>query len=200
MGGIGSGWYERRNVKPTVEAGRSLDVRHWQRRGLLKPGLQFNLQWGQQGRLTLGIAVRVDEHQVVLAYRYRHDEGSLIPVEYSVALDRTPCPFGGQRLWFRCPTEGCGQRVAILYQSGTRFACRHCQGLTYPSQRENTIDRNLRRARKISQRLGSLQDSLNSSGNKPKGMRWRTYEQLLSDASAATLRAMWAVIHRASRI
>ncbi len=196
MGGIGSGWYERRNVKPTVEAGRSLDVRDWQRRSLLKPGLQFNMQWGQQGDLTLGVAVRMDEHHVVLAYRYRCDDGSLVPVEYSVALNRTDCPFGGQRAWFQCTTEGCGRRVAILYLGDFRFACRRCHGLAYSSQRENAIDRNLRRARKIRRKLGDLQDSLSSSSDKPKGMRWHTYNQLLSDANAATLHAMWAVIDR----
>lgn len=196
MGGIGSGWYERRNVKPSIDAVRSLDVRDWQRRGLLKPGLRFTIEWGQQGDLTLGIAVRMDEHHVVLAYRYLNGDGSLTTVEYPVALDWTPQTFSGRRVWFRCPTEGCERRVAILHLGDFRFACRRCHGLAYSSQRENAIDRNLRRARKIRRKLGDLQDSLSSSSDKPKGMRWHTYNQLLSDANAATMRAMWAVLDR----
>lgn len=197
MGGIGSGWYERRNVKPTVEAGRSLDVRDWQRRGLLKPGLRFIVEWGQQGDLTLGIAVRMDEHHVVLAYRYLNGDGSLTTVEYPVALDWTPQTFSGRRVWFRCPTEGCGRRVAILHLGGFRFACRHCQGLVYSSQRETAIDRNLRRARKIMRQLGGRGPATGSYPKKPKGMRWRTYHRLIFDVNAATLCAMQAVLDKA---
>lgn len=196
MGGIGSGGYERQNVKHTVEEGRALDIRYWQREGLLKPGGRFNVLWGPPGPLTLGVAVRVEEAQVVLAYRYLQDDGSLTPVEYPVALDRTPCPFGGQRTWFRCPTEGCGRRVALLHLGDFRFACRHCQQLAYSSQREDAIERNLRRARTINRKLGGSTDSIYSSPDKPKGMRWRTYEGLLSDANAATLRAMRAVLNQ----
>ena len=56
---------------------------------------------------------------------------------YPVALDWTPCPFGGARPWFRCPLvvggEPCGRRVRILYRPwGARyFGCRHCYGLSY---------------------------------------------------------------------
>lgn len=194
MGGIGSGGYERQNVKHTVEEGRFLDIRHWQREGLLKPGLRFNLVWGPSGQLTLGVAVRVEEHQVVMAYRYPQSDGSLTLVEYPVALDRTPGPFGGQRTWFRCPNEGCGRRVALLHLGDFRFACRHCQQLAYSSQREDPIDRNLRRVRKINRKLGGCADSIYSSPDKPKGMRWRTYEGLINEAEMAQFRAMRAVL------
>lgn len=70
MGGIGGGWYERKRTKGTVTHDRVLDIRHWQRERLMTPGLRFNLVWGQQDDLTLGVTVRVEEHQVVLAYRY----------------------------------------------------------------------------------------------------------------------------------
>lgn len=196
MGGIGSGGYERKNVKHTVEEGRFLDIRHWQREGLLKPGLCFNLLWGPLGRLTLGVAVRVEEHQVVLAYRYPQSDGSLTLVEYPVTLDRTPGPFGGQRTWFRCPTQGCERRVALLHLGDFRFACRHCQRLAYSSQREDRIDRNLRRTRKIKRKLGGREGSINSSPDKPKRMRWQTYERLTAEANAALFQAMRAVLDK----
>ena len=67
------------------------------------------------------------------------------------------------------------------------------------SQRENAIDRNLRRARKIARKLSSREGSINSSSDKPKRMRWRTYQGLVNDANAATLRAMRAVLNQAHR-
>jgi len=197
MGGIGSGGYAHQRIKGTVTNDRALDIRYWQREGVMKPGLRFEVRWGPQCLLTLGVAVQVEEQRVVLAYRHSRSDGSLTLVEYPITLDWTPCPFGGQRPWFLCPTENCGKRVAILYQDGHHFACRHCQQLAYSSQRENPIDRNLRRARKINLKLGSRADSIHSSPDKPKGMRWRTYQGLLNDANAATLRAMRAVLSQA---
>ena len=200
MGGIGSGWYEHQRTKGTVTNDRVLDIRYWQREGVMKPGLRFEVRWGQQDTLILGVAVRVEEQQVVLAYRHSQSDGSLTQVEYPITLDWTPCPFGSQRPWFRCPTEGCGKRVAILHlDCNAQFTCRHCQGLAYSSQRENAIDRNLRRARKIARKLSSREGSINSSSDKPKRMRWRTYQGLVNDANAATLRAMRAVLNQAHR-
>lgn len=198
MGSIGSGGYERKRTKGTVTNDRVLDIRHWQRERLMTPGQCFNLVWGQQDDLILGVAVRVEEHQVVLAYRYPQEDGSWTLIENPVALDWVPGHFGGRRSWFRCPTEGCGKRVAILYLGGTRFACRHCLNLAYSSQRQNPVDRNLYRVSKIRSRLGEV-ERLGDFPKKPKGMRWRTYEGLLSDANAATLRAMRAVLSQAHR-
>ena len=200
MGGIGSGGYEHQRTKGTVTNDRALDIRYWQREGVMKPGLRFEVRWGQQDTLILGVAVRVEKQQVVLAYRHSRSDGSLTQVEYPITLDWTPCPFGSQRPWFRCPTEGCGKRVAILHlDCNAQFTCRHCQGLAYSSQRENAIDRNLRRARKIARKLSSREGSINSSSDKPKRMRWRTYRGLVNDANAATLRAMRAVLNQAHR-
>ena len=197
MGGIGSGGYEHQRTKGTVTNDRALDIRYWQREGVMKPGLRFEVRWGQQDTLILGVAVRVEKQQVVLAYRHARSDGSLTQVEYPITLDWTPCPFGSQRPWFRCPAEDCGKRVAILHlDCNAQFTCRHCQGLAYSSQRENAIDRNLRRTRKIKRKLGGLEGPINSSPDKPKRMRWRTYERLTFEANAALFQAMRAVLDK----
>ena len=51
-----------------------------------------------------------------------------------LALEWTPCNFGGERPWFICPGEGCGRRVAILYGPTLPLLCRQCRGLVYASQ------------------------------------------------------------------
>jgi hypothetical protein len=98
-------------------------------------------------------------------------------------FDWTPCTYGGQRAWFRCPAVGCGQRVALLY-GGRIFACRHCYRLTYRSQRETPDDRLARRADKIREQLGWELGILNGSGWKPKGMHWRTFRRLTAEHDA----------------
>jgi hypothetical protein len=197
MGGIGSGSYERKHTKAMVGSeDRVLDIRRWQREGVMKPGWRFDWIWSQNDPAA-GVAVRVEEHQIVLTYRCEWRNGLQVHREYSVILDWTPCPFGGGRYWFRCPTVHCGQRVAILYLDGeAQFTCRHCQALAYASQREDRIDRNLRRTRKIKRKLGGREGSINSSPDKPKRMRWRTYERLTSEVNAAMFRAMLAVLDK----
>jgi hypothetical protein len=60
MGGPGSGRWSRGDTKPTVEHYRSLDVREWQRQGLLCPELRFIVSWrNQAGETTASVGVTV---------------------------------------------------------------------------------------------------------------------------------------------
>jgi len=55
---------------------------------------------------------------------------------YYVHIESTPCNYGGQRWWFRCPD--CGRRCRVLYLPSDEiyFSCRICHNLTYESQQE----------------------------------------------------------------
>lgn len=61
----------------------------------------------------------------------------------------------------------------LLYGKGELFACRHCYGLTYASQREPSHLRGFGKAQKIRMRLGGGPES-EEFPDKPKGMHWRT--------------------------
>jgi len=177
MGGFGSG---RQGGGRCTDDLRSLDVRKINRAGLLTPGRWFSWQWTCNGETTATISLQVETNSVVLDYRNRsahHNGGEWEPMRYTVALDRTPCGFGGERLWWRCPAVGCGRRVAVLY-GGRVFACRQCNHLAYASQREAADDRATRRADKLRDRLGWEPGIWNGDGGKPKGMHSRTYWQL----------------------
>jgi hypothetical protein len=50
----------------------------------------------------------------VLDYRQRSRGGEWQNATYPARLDWTPCHFGGERAWWRCPAVGCGRRVALL--------------------------------------------------------------------------------------
>ena len=176
MGGFGSG---RQGGKRCTNDMLALDVRSINRAGRLTSGSWFTWQWTCNGEKTASIQIRVETDSVVLDYRNRsnYHGGEWEPMSYRVALDRTPCGFGGKRVWWRCPAVGCGRRVAVLY-GGRVFACRQCNRLAYRSQREADDDRATRRADKLRNRLGWEPGILNGHGWKPKGMHWRTFERL----------------------
>jgi hypothetical protein len=60
-------------------------------------------------------------------------------VEQGINLETTPCNFGGERWWFRCPLvkngQPCGRRCFKLYcpPGQDYFGCRECYDLTYES-------------------------------------------------------------------
>lgn len=51
----------------------------------------------------------------------------------TVSFQTTRCQYGGQRLWFECPS--CQGRAAVLYQGSGDFRCRKCLNLGYASQK-----------------------------------------------------------------
>jgi len=183
MGGPGSGrrWYY--GAADCTDDYRALDVRHWQRNGLLIPGRAFGWQWMRDGETVASIQVQTEPDRVILSYVHRSGDGEWKNELYPVRLDWTPCTYGGRRAWFLCPARGCGRRVAILYGGGI-FACRHCYRLAYRCQRETADDRAVRRAERIRSRLGWEPGILNGEGAKPKGMRWRTFERLTAEHEA----------------
>lgn len=183
MGGMGSGrqWYW--DAKDTTDDYRSIDVRRWNRAGLLEPRESFGWQWSRNGKVVASIRVRAEVDHVILTYRHRSGSEDWRNERYPVYLNRTPCNLGGQRPWFLCPARGCGRRVAILYGGGI-FACRHCHQLAYPSQRETWDGRAARRADRIRKKLGWEPGILNGDGEKPKGMHRTTFEKLTAQHDA----------------
>ena len=157
-----------------------LDVRQFQRTGVLVRAHRFGWQWKTGDRVDARIDCLAAADCVLLEYRVRAAADEWESLRYPVLLDWTPCAFGGRRVWWRCPTPGCGRRVAVLF-GGRRFARRHCHRLAYRSQSESAADRATRRADGIRARLGWEPGILNGCGSKPKGMRWRTFDRLVNE-------------------
>ena len=183
MGGVGSGNWYRFDKKTTTGECHSVDVRYLHREGLLEPGRWFTLRWSRADRETGSIGGVVEgtepPERVLLFYRHRIGPGEeWEDVQEHVFLDWSACNFGGERPWFVCPGDGCGQRVAVLYGLGKYFLCRYCYDLVYESQRENEMHRALRRAQAIRERLGGSANMTKPFSEKPKGMHWKTYERL----------------------
>ena len=89
--------------------------------------------------------------------------------------------------WLRSEaTGGTGPgsgRLAILY-GGSIFACRNCYQLGCASSHEDAGGRATRRADRLRTQLGWEPGILNGEGDKPKWMRWRTFERLAAEHNA----------------
>ena len=177
MGGFGSGRFSSRS---TTSHYHELDIRHWHRKGILKPNRSFTWNWLRNDEVLSSIRVSTFQDMVRLTYSHKINGKTGENKNYPIYIDWTNCHFGGERPWFLCPAAGCGRRVAILY-CGSIFACRHCYNLAYACQRETIHDRELRRVEKIRDRLGWEPGILNRAGSKPKGMHWSTYIKLVNE-------------------
>ncbi len=158
-----------------------IDIRKMKRDGLLEL-LYFDgaFQWHLDG-FACPVSVSVARNGITIS----HQDCT----EYFVPVVSTDCHMNGSRPWFSCPK--CGQRVAILYSiRASRFICRKCQCLAYPSQSEAVGDRAHRAANNIRRRLGWKVGIANPEGDKPKWMHWSTFDKLrVRHAKAA--RAAW---------
>jgi hypothetical protein len=174
-----------RSGKDTTEGYHRMDVGYLRRHGNLRPGTVFTLSWGRNGAPTALIQGCTTSNSIILSYSHKRGEsGEWQRKEYPVELVRTPCHYGGERTWFLCPARGCGRRAAVLYGGGI-FACRRCHQLVYESQREQPHYRALRRVQAIRMKLGGSGSMAEPFPEKPKGMHWRTYTQLVLEAEQA---------------
>lgn len=191
MGGPSSGNRWRYGAKSTTDEHRALDVRRWAREGMLRPGYSGGWYWTRDGEVVASIQMRAENDRVILIYRHRSGGEDWKDEQYPVRIERTRCHLAGSRPWFICPAIGCGRRVALLY-GGEIFACRNCYRLAYASSREDVGDRATRRADRIRARLGWEPGILNGAGDKPKWVRWRTFDRLTRKHDALVDRSLRA--------
>jgi hypothetical protein len=110
--------------------------------------------------------------------------GREVEIDDKIDLAASRPPFGGLRWWFVCPRLNRKVRKLHLPLGGRHFWSRRAYRLAYASQRESTFDRALRRARKLYLRLGG-DPADDEYPDKPKRMRWKTYNLLMDKLVAA---------------
>ena len=192
MGGYGSGNWYRGSSRVTTEEVKRIDIRYLNKQGLLNPNRTGKLSWNIGGEPSGNINYTMYEDTMTLNFKWqRYGCEDWQSVKQTICFDRTPCNYGGERKWFLCPH--CHTRVAVLYGADVEFSCRHCYRLSYSSQGEDYMDRMMRKSNKISAKL--LEDE-NGYFDKPKGMHWRTYNNLILDFQSADNQANNALIAR----
>ena len=160
------------------EQSLALDIRDLQRRQLLRPGHQFQWTWTTpKGDLRGSVGITAYDWSLTLSYPWTPPGCDPQRIECELRFARTPCNYGGTRPWFICPK--CHGRCAVVYfsRASGRYACRKCLKLAHTSESLSALDRLWRKQRKLESRLGPNRE-------KPKGMQWRTLDQIEDQLSA----------------
>jgi hypothetical protein len=188
MGGYGSG---RSGGRPTVESALRLDIDTLMRRGVIQPGARVLCEM-QFSFYDDELDVRCEAHvgdpwtsfvrlQYVMADYWTGEE---LKIDDKICLATSRPRFGGLRWWFVCPRVNRRVRKLYLPLGGRHFWSRRAYRLVYGSQRETVHDRAMRRARKLCLRLGG--DPADATyPDKPKRMRWTTYNRIMDKLVAA---------------
>ena len=174
MGGFGSGRWHRWNKSATVDGAKKIDIRYMRKEGLLKPGCRGSLSWSRKGKSLGAISFYCREDYLQLNYNFQENDGEWKPIEQRIRFDRTPCNYGGERLWFLC--SGCNRRVAVLCSNGAYFFCRHCGNLSYSSRQLSSTDRIIARKHELGTKIFETYESGRGFGKK-KGMHWKTFNK-----------------------
>ncbi|BDG71180.1 hypothetical protein [Roseomonas fluvialis] len=211
MGGFGSG---RTAGKVTVEGCRTLklDVNRVTRRlrGALRgadtaalPAVERAVwSWTTDGeaepraRLLVTLTLHADHGMARLRFDMDQPSRRTGQRDQSVRLETTPCRFGGVRWWWVCPATG--RRCAVLYlPNGGHLFLSLGPGayrLGYASQNQDAMGRRHGRLRRLHRRLGGAYTHADDVlPDRPKWMRWRTYERTWAEWEAAMERheAIW---------
>jgi len=184
MGGYGSTRWGYERIRLDMAGLLRLDVRWLAREGNLVPGAISTLTWTRAtGEPACEIMTVMDKDRPRLTLRYatsRRAEATWTHNQEHIWLETTPCHYGGERWWFRCPQ--CDRRRAVLYCVASVFACRGCHDLVYASTREDGMARGDRRIRTLADWLGGAGNEQGrlfwTMPTRPKGMQRHTYDRL----------------------
>ncbi len=130
MGGPGSTRWGMTVTRLSVDGLPRLDVRVVAREEALRPGTTSTVTWGTGATITLSVPAHIDDI-VYVAYEVQNHRDGVMAIRERVELTRTPCTFGGFRVWFACPS--CGTTCAVLYALCGRFRCRKRHHLAHAS-------------------------------------------------------------------
>lgn len=182
MGGYNSG---RTKYTTYLNELIKLGIGTLNKQGVVKAavGSKATLTWSINGNeCSIGLYRTADGLE--LAYSVQREDGTRENVRQLSVFQYTPCHFGKPRTWFSCPI--CGSRVGLLYLHRKRFKCRKCTGLNYRSQGETVEVRMQRNHDKYRSKLcpEAVNWEMGAIPDKPKRMRWTTYELIASKAAA----------------
>ncbi len=197
MGGSGSGNWYRWNTKPTEENFWRFGMAALKKHGVIgeRKWRSGSWQWLRDGEVccSIGYEVNTIGDPAWLRVHYAN-KNSGKDYDYKIYLTATRPHYGGERWWFRCPAQGCGRRVAVLYLAHI-FACRRCCGFAYTSQNEAPHSRLLSKAQKMHQQLGG-DGVVDDRPPKPKGMHWKTYQRRVEEMEALSHASLMGVMQR----
>ncbi len=111
-----------------------------------------------------------------------------------IQVQKTPCRFGGERVWWICPGEGCGRKVTRLYRVNGALLCRKCHNLAYRSQLQQNPARMMDKVKRLRAQLGDSSAKLfNPITAKPAHMKQQTYDKIAAEIMQTEVRILTVV-------
>jgi hypothetical protein len=182
MGGILSG---RNGWRQTVEGTAALRLDINSLAAAVQQGpWQATITWWEGkapvARARITLLLEASHGLAQIDFRAAHPERRRAEKVQNVAVEASPCRFGGKRWWWVCPATGKRSCLLMLPKGGDRFLSRAGWRLAYASQAETALGRCHRRLRKLRQRMGGDTNALPTSPPppRPKWMRQDTYARL----------------------
>lgn len=171
--------------RPHIESALSLDIWRMHALGCLRQGRRGSWLWTIEGEQapssSVGYSVEIDGDRGSLLLTYSHDgsSGKRESAICKIFLSSIPLNFGGCRWYGHCPYTG--RRARKLYKfSGIEHFCHRTAVRptpTYASQRVSGWHRINDQRWLLRRRMGDKWSDLFSEPQKPKWMRWRTFER-----------------------
>lgn len=184
MGGYGSG---RRSGKQKQDGLIRIDLLTLHRNNALVEGRVSILKMNKGDRYLGSVQITAAKDQLIIDSRIHGTiSGQNKHIIQTVDLIRTPCHFGGDRPWMRCP--GCHRKVLILYIGSGCIRCRHCFNLTYECCNHGDVDQHLLKVRKARRRIGADIDLSQPLPPKQKWKHNKKYNHLKKKAEQLELR------------
>jgi len=200
MGGYGSGQWYRWSTRSVIEDGLTLDLYRLIRQNNIRPGAWTSgtLNWSvvDTGEHVASIGYEADltdSDSAWMRLKYTRND---ISENYLVDLATTRPNFGGRRWWFLCPAKRIRVTRLHLPRGGDKFASRQAYGLAYRCQNEPLEDRIATKAHRLRRRLGGEPGFDQPFPSKPKGMHWRTYNQMCDEIDWMETASMAAAMRR----
>jgi hypothetical protein len=168
------------NRRGIVEDAVVIDVNRFRRDGLLVSGSSGQSRLADS-EIDVPVEVSVESDARVISVSIARGW-----IYQEIALTRTPGTYGGERVWFECPSNSCSRRAVRLYLTAAMtFRCRICADLRYESQGYRAPRRAAERAKAIRRRLGGRGVLLDPFPPRPSGMHRKTYARLRAAARSA---------------
>ena len=145
-----------------------------------EPGCRHTIDFDDDDLPKLALVNDADGTAFTATYQWRQpgqrEAGDFIHAR--VHFERRPCRLGGSRRYFICPS--CGRRTLRLAVLPQGLVCGSCGRVTWGSRRERPLQRLMRKADKLSVRLGC--DSWRDPQcERPLNMRTATFERLVAE-------------------
>jgi len=161
-------------LRPVVEDHARIDIIDLKKDGILEPGTDCTMTYEKKGNVIASVIISAKIDSLSLGYFFKQKKRT-----QEIVLLWSPCHYGAQRTWLKCPLCASKRNALYLGPDGI-WACRVCHGLVYQVQRLNPHTRHQYRAQEIKRKkLQALPGEMFGIPEKPFGMSNKKHNRIV---------------------